>query len=103
MASSFTRAMFTWRKVFSSNLVSSASRVPDTGTVLSTSRSKKPCTAASEASSMPETTFGVFSRRQTGFPGSIRSGLYPRWKSAPARSPDTDSRIGPTSSSVVPG
>ena len=34
MASSFTRAMLTWRKVFSSSLVSSASRVPDTATVV---------------------------------------------------------------------
>ena len=38
MASSFTRAMFTWRKVFSSSFTSSASRVPDTGTVVSTIR-----------------------------------------------------------------
>ena len=37
MASSLTRAMLTWRKVFSSSLVSSASLRPDTGTVVSTS------------------------------------------------------------------
>jgi hypothetical protein len=36
MASSFTSAMFTWRNVFSSSLVSSASRVPETATVEST-------------------------------------------------------------------
>ena len=36
IASSLTRAMLTWRKVFSSSLVSSASRVPDTATVRST-------------------------------------------------------------------
>ncbi len=52
---------------------------------------------------MPETTFGVFSKLQVGLPGSIRSGLYPRWKSRPATRPDPSSRIGPTSSSVVPG
>ncbi|OAN35174.1 hypothetical protein A4X16_04775 [Microbacterium sp. H83] len=36
-ASSLTRAMLTWRKVFSSSLVSSASFGVDTGTVRSTS------------------------------------------------------------------
>ena len=60
---------------YSINLVSSASRVPETGTVVSTSRSKKPCTASSERGFMPETTFGVFSSRHVGLPGSIRSGL----------------------------
>ncbi len=35
-ASSFTRAMFTWRKVFSSSLVSSASFGVLTATVVST-------------------------------------------------------------------
>ena len=39
IAISFTRAMFTCRKVFSSSLASSASRVPDTGTLVSTSSS----------------------------------------------------------------
>ena len=52
---------------------------------------------------MPETTLGVFSNVQVALPGSIRSGLYPRWKSRPASSPDPSSRRGPTSSSVVPG
>jgi len=37
MAISLTSAMFTCRNVFSSSLVSSASRVPATATVLSTS------------------------------------------------------------------
>jgi hypothetical protein len=37
MAISLTSAMLTWRKVFSSSFVSSASRTPDTGTVLATS------------------------------------------------------------------
>ncbi len=55
--------------------MSSASRVPETGTVRSTMVSKKPWTAASDASLTPETTFGVFNRVHTGFPGSIRSGL----------------------------
>ena len=36
MASSLTSAMLTWRKVFSSSLASSASRVPDTDTTSST-------------------------------------------------------------------
>ena len=74
-ANSLTSAMFTWRKVFSNSLVSSASRVPDTGTVRSTSRSKKACTASSESSSMPETTFGVLAKCQVALPGSILSGL----------------------------
>ena len=39
MASSLTRAMLTWRKVFSSSLVSSASLGDETGTVWSTMRS----------------------------------------------------------------
>jgi hypothetical protein len=62
------------RDVFSSSLVSSASRVPDTGTVRSTIRSKKAWTRASDAASTPDTTLGVFSRRQVRLPGSIRSG-----------------------------
>ena len=67
--------MFTCRKVFSSSLVSSASRVPDTGTVRSTSRSKNARTASRDSLSMPETTFGVLTKFQVALPGSIRSGL----------------------------
>src|SRR5207245_222854 len=37
-----------------------------------------------------------------GFPGSSRSGEKARLKSSPARSPETLSRIGLTTSSVVP-
>ncbi len=75
MASSFTRAMLTWRKVFSSSLVSSASLGVDTATVRSTRVSKKPCTFTRQAGVSPDTIFGVFSKRHVGFPGSIRSGL----------------------------
>ena len=39
IATSFTNAMFTWRKVFSSSLVSSATRVLATGMVTSTNAS----------------------------------------------------------------
>ncbi len=74
-ASSLMRAMLTWRKVFSSSLVSSAVRGPETGTVRSTRCPLNSSTAASEAASMPETSLGVFSSVQRGLPGSIRSGL----------------------------
>jgi len=39
MANSFTRAMFTWRKVFSRSFARSASFGVETATVVSTSRS----------------------------------------------------------------
>ena len=52
---------------------------------------------------MPPTTFGVLTRPYVGLPGSMRSGENARWKSTPARSPLPSSRIGCTSSSVVPG
>src|SRR5882757_209295 len=103
IASSLTSAMLTCRKVFSSSLASSASRVPLTGTTLSTSWPKNSATALSDASSTPETIFGVFFRPYTGSPGLIRSGEKPTWKSAPARSPLIASRRGTTTSSVVPG
>ncbi len=61
--------------MFSSSFVISASRVPETGTVVSTMVSKKPATAASEALLTPETTFGVLSSVHVSFPGSILSGL----------------------------
>ena len=60
-------------------------------------------TAAAEASSIPETIFGVFCSPQVWLLGSIRSGENPTWKSAPARRPDPASRIGTNTSSVVPG
>ncbi|CAB4580203.1 unannotated protein [freshwater metagenome] len=74
IASSFTSAMFTWRNVFSSSFTSSASAGDPTGTVVSTSAAKKPSTAASEPSSAPLVTFGVFTRFHVGLPGSMRSG-----------------------------
>ena len=67
--------MFTWRKVFSSSFVVSASRVPLTGTVVSQNWSKKYRTRSRDDGSMPLTTFGVFSRWCVGLPGSMRSGL----------------------------
>jgi len=75
IASSLTRPMLTCRKVFSSSLVSSASRGELTGTVRSTMSSKNPWTAAREAASTPLTTLGVLTRPKTGLPGSMRSGL----------------------------
>ena len=76
MASSLTSAMLTWRKVFSSSLVSSASlrlehrhgRVDEP--VVEGLR-PRPATPAS----MPETTLGVFTSVHVGLPGSMRSGL----------------------------
>ncbi len=52
---------------------------------------------------MPETIFGVFTNVHRGFPGSIRSGLYPTAKSRPAVRPLPASSSGTSSSSVVPG
>jgi hypothetical protein len=51
----------------------------------------------------PETSFGVFLIVQVLLPGSTRSGAYPRKKSFPTVPPDRSSRIGRTTSSVVPG
>jgi hypothetical protein len=51
---------------------------------------------------MPPTIFGVLRSPNSSFPGSIRSGENARAKSRPADSPEV-SRIGLTSSSVVPG
>ena len=74
MASSLISAMLTCRNVFSSSLAISASAGLPTGTVRSTSREKNASTAASDASSMPETTFGVLTNVCVGLPGSMRSG-----------------------------
>ena len=52
---------------------------------------------------MPDTIFGVVTSVQVALPGSIRSGLKPRWKSRPASRPDPSSSSGCTVSWVVPG
>jgi hypothetical protein len=67
--------MLTCRKVFSSSLASSASLGVETGTVVSTSRPYSARTAASDRSSIPETTFGVFANVHWRLAGSMRSGL----------------------------
>jgi hypothetical protein len=58
---------------------------------------------SSEAASIPETIFGVVTSVHVVLPGSMRSGLKPRWKSRPATSPDPSSSSGRTFSWVVPG
>ena len=52
---------------------------------------------------MPPTTFGVVFVVQSVRPGSTRSGEKARWKSAPASRPLPRSRIGRSTSRVVPG
>ena len=51
---------------------------------------------------MPDTTLGVFTKPQRGVAGVDALGRVAEEEVAPARRPDR-SRIGRTSSSVVPG
>ncbi len=57
----------------------------------------------SDSGSMPETIFGVVTSVHVALPGSMRSGLKPRWKSRPAARPEPSSSSGSTFSWVVPG
>jgi hypothetical protein len=60
IAISFTRPMFTLRKVFSSSFTSSAASVDDTGTSVSIAGAYSAAQTRLHASVMPPTTFGVF-------------------------------------------
>ena len=101
-AISFTSAMFTLRKMFSSSFVISAARALDTistGAPMRFNSSAARCVARSFT---PPTTLGVLIALNFVLPGSIRSGLKARSKSTSSFKPDR-SRIGSTISSVVPG
>ena len=56
-----------------------------------------------QAGVRPPTTLGVLLVVKSVRPGSTRSGEKARWKSTPAVSPEPASRIGASSSRVVPG
>ena len=102
IASSFTSAMFTERKTFSSSLVSSATSGVPTRTI-SSQTSEYRATARSRHSGVsPPTTFGVLRSVKSVRPGSIRSGEKATLKSRPAASPDSSSS-GTSRSRVVPG
>ncbi len=102
IASSFTSAMLTERKMFSSSFVSSAASGLDTRTTRSHTSSYSSCARCAHASVRPPSTFGVLRSVKSVRPGSTRSGENARWKSRPAASPDSSSS-GATRSRVVPG
>ena len=102
-ASSFTSAMFTERKMFSSSFVSSAASGVDTTCTSSTALRYSAAAASAEASSTPPTIFGVVFVVNSRLPGSTRSGENARWKSAPAFRPLPLSSSGCRISRVVPG
>jgi hypothetical protein len=101
-ASSFTRPMFTLRKVFSSSFTISATRDVDTGTTRSTHCPYSAAACSVQRGVMPPTTFGMLRVVKVALPGSTRSGEKARKKSRPALRP-LSSSFGWTSSSVVPG
>ena len=102
-ASSLTSAMFTERKMFSSSFVSSAASGEDTGWTVSTTPPYSSAARRVDSSLMPPTIFGTVFVDHMPLPGSTRSGEKARWKSSPAFRPESSSRIGWTTSRVVPG
>ena len=100
--SSFTSATFTERKMFSRSFVDSATRELDTGTTRSKAEPCRSTAISVEAGSTPPTIFGMVLVVKARRPGSSRSGENASQKSCGHRRP-LASRIGFTSSSVVPG
>jgi hypothetical protein len=94
--------MLTARYVFSRILHASATRAFETGTTSLQTAAYSWAAKLRLVSVTPPTTFGIVRHENAGFPGSSRSGLNAKKKSFPARNPDC-SRIGLSSSSVVPG
>jgi len=90
--------------MFSSSFVISAIRVEDTGTTRCSDMMIEYSSFAIRVliSSMPPMTFGVLRIEKSRLPGSTRSGENTRKKSLPHFRPPL-SRIGSTTSSVVPG
>ena len=111
--SSLTSAMFTQRKMFSSSLAISAARVELTGTTRATTCAYSACAARPLGGFNPPTTLGICARPNCLFPGSSRSGEKARkkspaifscsWPTAMGQRNPLFSRMGRTSSSVVPG
>jgi hypothetical protein len=99
---SLTMAMFTQRKMFSSSLESSATRVEDTGTTSARAPAYRAEATSRHVGVKPPTIFGIVLVLWVLFPGSSRSGLKARWKSTPAFRPFFSSS-GLSTSSVVPG
>ena len=102
MASSFTSAMLTERKMFSSSLVSSAASGVDTRWTVSIALPYSSAARSVQAGVIPPTTFGTVLVVQSVRPGSTRSGEKARKKSSPQTSP-VASNTGRISSRVVPG
>src|ERR671936_233277 len=102
-ASSLTSAMFTERKMFSSSFVNSAASGVETSTIVSTARRYTSRARRVHSGVIPPTTFGVVFVVQSERPGSTRSGDIARWNPSPAFNPEPRSRIGCSSSRVVPG
>ena len=101
-ASSFTSAMFTERKMFSSSFDSSAASGAETTSTSSQTRSYSARASSAQSSVSPPTTLTVLRRVKSERPGSTRSGEKATWKSRPAASPDSSSS-GTSRSRVVPG
>ena len=72
--SSFTSAMFTQRKIFSSSFTISAARVELTGTTFETICAYNATAARPLAGLIPPTTFGICASPNCLLPGSSRSG-----------------------------
>ena len=102
-ASSFTRAMLTERKMFSSSFVSSAASGVETSTISSIARRYTSAARRVHSGVIPPSTFGVVFVVQSSRPGSTRSGDIARWKPSPAFRPDPFSSRGNSTSRVVPG
>ena len=100
--SSLTSAMFTDRKTFSSSLHDSATRELETATTCSNAELYSATAALVDASFTPPTTLGMVRVENFSLPGSSRSGEKASRKSSGQRKP-LFSRMGSTSSSVVPG
>ena len=86
-ASSFTSAMFTDRKMFSSSLDSSAASGAETTSTSSQTRSYRARASAAQSSVIPPTTLTVLRSVKSERPGSTRSGENATWKSRPGREP----------------
>jgi len=101
-ASWFTRAMFTFRKMFSRSFASSAASGDDSEMTWSLMCPSSAAARAVAAGVVPPTSRGIALDMLSGSPGFTRSGAKARSKSVPARRPPPSiaSRNGPT---VVPG
>ena len=105
---SFTSAMFTARKMFSSSLADSATSADSTATTSSTARLYAMHASSVDLSHVPPTSLGIVRVEWLLRPGSSRSGLKATKTSRPifsslAFAPAASSIAGMNSSRVVPG